>query len=184
MPNVVLEKRSRAAVGHLLYCAGLSLCFCTAVLPHLRLVHGGAEYTFDIFAEYAGTGNVLLGEAAHQASSKEAYWWYSVFVHVHVCVFSWVFSDLYFRTTRVAKWFRLVIGVGTISILVWAAVFVVLADDFSTPGVFATKRDETSVASRVSFQSAYRVLGLRGSGAHTITFVPLACLLLGFVRHE
>lgn len=184
MPSAVLERRSRAVLSHVLYCSGIALCFCTSVLPHLKLEHGGGEYSFDIFSDYAGTGNVLLGEAAHQASSKVAYWWYSVSVHVHVCLYAWQFSDFYFREERVAKWHRLLVGVATISVLVWAAVFVVLADEFSTPGVFATKSDERSIASRVSFQSAYRVLGLRGTGAHTITFVPLVCVLLGFSKHE
>lgn len=166
------------------YSIGIAICIAAASLPHLNISHEGTVYSFVLFAAYSGTGNTLLGEAAHQASSKVAFIQYSVMVHILLCMFAWILTDFYVRTTTVPKWMRHLLSLMAFGCIVIAAFFILIADDFSTPGVSATRKDTSSIASTVSFQQAYRTQGTRGTGAHLFPLLPVVTCILGFVKHE
>lgn len=176
--------KAREVISHVLYSGIVAMCVSSALLGHLSIGHEGTVYKFKLFSEYSSAGNTLLGEAAHQQSSKDAYLLYSASVHFGLCFFAWAATDLYFRTTRVSKVLRYIIGFMSFFVLVSAAVFILISDGFSTPGVSSTKRDMSSIASRVSFEHAYRVQGYRGSGAHIYPLIPVLCCFIGFLKHE
>ena len=173
----------RVAIALTLFTSGIAICIAATLLPHLQLEHGGDIHKFFLHQMDSVEGDIVAGEASPSDEENIAYNWYSTMIHIHSCIFAWILTDFYIRRNKVPKWTRKCIFWITLSAIATATFFIKIADDYSAPAVFFTKKDD-SILSRKSFQGAYRIVGYRGPGAHMFPITPTFIVLLGYAMHE
>lgn len=170
-------QRSAVALGT------LCLVIVCGFLPHLDVYGNKRHHRYTLFntediSNAAVTTLEMVG--GRLPEDIDVYRLYSISVHTHLCMFSWIVASMYRHGVQTPRWYKYIVCALCATGLVTSLLFIFLADMFSSEGTSNVKKD--AFLSKEPIEQTHKFLGERTFAGHLFQYlcflVALACYLL------